>query len=145
MAKNSVYIAGPYSDNNIIGMRNAIHAGNRIMELGYVPFVPHLTGFWDFYSSKPKHIWMKYDLHWLEKCDAVYRISGNSEGADIEVNHARLCNIPVFTSITNLANYFNHLDSKGDYIDAEALWNDEASEASELQLGELTKDLEREN
>jgi hypothetical protein len=41
----------------------------------------------------------------LEICQGLFRISGNSKGADIEEERAKALNIPVFYTIADLLNY----------------------------------------
>ena len=38
------------------------------------------------------------DLAWIERCDALLRMPGESSGADREVEHARAHSVPVFHS-----------------------------------------------
>lgn len=98
-----VYIAAPYTNGGkLINTFVAIDAANKLMELGYIPFVPHLTHWWDEYTSKLYYEWLEYDLHWLERCDALLRLEGYSEGADQEVAQAQEWGIPVFHSIADL-------------------------------------------
>jgi hypothetical protein len=72
------------------------------MERGFVPFVPHLTLFWDIFSQRDKAAWLDYDFQWLKRCDILYRIGGHSEGADQEEKMARLYGIPIARSIVQL-------------------------------------------
>ena len=46
--------------------------------------------------------WLALDFAWLDVCDAVLRLPGDSDGADKEVAHAQERGIPVFTSIEEL-------------------------------------------
>jgi hypothetical protein len=41
-------------------------------------------------------------MHWLELCDAVYRIEGASPGADREVRRAVEVGMPVYYSLEEL-------------------------------------------
>lgn len=99
-----VYVAGPYSKGDIVvNVRNAIIAGNNLRALGYTPFVPHLSMFW--HMLVPHHdieYWYVYDMEWLEVCDAVFRLPGESVGADREVARAKELGIPVVTSYLDL-------------------------------------------
>lgn len=97
--KKKIYIAGPYSSGNIMyNIRYAIKAGNWILENGGIPFIPHLTGFWDMLAPHDYEIWMSYDVEWLKSCDAVYRLPGESSGADRELAIAKELGIPIFFS-----------------------------------------------
>ncbi len=86
-----IYIAGPLnvdSDDEKVNVQNAIILAQTIIEMGGVPYLPHLTLFWDKQFKHPHEYWMKLDIQWLLKCDAVYRMYGNSDSADEEVQAA---------------------------------------------------------
>ena len=98
-----VYVAGPYTfPDKVQNTRTAILAGNALLELGFVPFIPHLSHFWDLLCPQRYSTWLEYDLNWLKQCDAVLRLPGDSKGADEEVSEAILNGIPVFDSISDL-------------------------------------------
>ena len=85
-----VYIAGPYTKGDVAqNVHNAIKVADELVELGHIPYIPHLTHFWHLVSPRPYNFWTEYDMVWLEKCDCVLRISGESLGADLEVDKAR--------------------------------------------------------
>ena len=101
--KKRVYVAGPYSK----GVRaentgHAIEVGDIISYHGMIPFIPHLSHFWDLQCPHPYEFWIDQDNEWLKVCDAVYRFSGDSVGADREVKLAESLSIPVFYSLTEL-------------------------------------------
>jgi len=98
-----IYIAGPYSGGDpITNVRRAIRVADALAALGHIPFVPHLTHFWHQISPHRYEFWLDYDMHWLELCDAVYRIDGASPGADREVRRAVEVGMPVYTSLEEL-------------------------------------------
>jgi len=100
-----IYVAGPYSKGETaINVRNAILAGDKLLEMGHTPFIPHLTHFWHYISPKPWDVWLKIDQDWLEVCDAVLRLDGESKGADLEVELAKKLGKPVYYSLEELAN-----------------------------------------
>jgi hypothetical protein len=94
-----VYVAGPLNgsgtqDRNI---RRACLVAEEIRRAGLVPFVPHLNVLWALVCpTEGEEEWMRWDLAWLEKCDALYRLSGVSPGADREVARAKQLGISVF-------------------------------------------------
>ena len=95
--KKYVYIAGPITKGpRPANIHNALMAGNRIVEAGHVPFVPHLFELWDIVSPQPYEFWMTMDFCWLRKCDAVLRLPGESAGADRECCEADRLGLPVF-------------------------------------------------
>jgi len=92
-----IYIAGPYSNGDVaINVKIAIGAGERLAQVGFTPFIPHLSHFWHLLFPHEYSSWLAQDLEWLEQCDAVLRLPGKSKGADAEVKHAQEIGIPVF-------------------------------------------------
>lgn len=102
-----VYIAGPYTrPDPEENTRLAIRIGDHLLSLGYVPFIPHLTHFWDQQAPRPYEDWLTYDLEWLRTCNAVLRLPGTSSGADRETAEAIRIGIRVFHSIPKLMEVF---------------------------------------
>lgn len=100
-----VYIASPYTKGDIaVNVRTSIEAADRLARDGYVPFCPLLTRFWHLVCPHPISFWYAQAMAWLEKCDAVVRLPGESTGADAEVKRALELGIPVFNS---LGEFFN--------------------------------------
>lgn len=98
-----VYIAGPYTTPDPCeNTHKALTVGMALWNLGYAPYVPHLTHFWHTVSPMPYETWLDMDLEWLRVCNAVLRLPGESVGADQEVNVARHWGIPIYTSIGEL-------------------------------------------
>lgn len=100
--KKLVYIAGPLTtgvqDRNT---NRAIHAGDMVAAMGGVPLIPHLSTLWAMVSNREwsYESWMEVDFEYIRRCDALYRFSGKSPGADREVEFAKRLGIPVFTWI----------------------------------------------
>lgn len=105
-----VYVAGPYTKPDPCQNTNAIiHIANLLVEKDFVPFVPHLSLLWHTVTPQPYEYWMTYDLNWLERCDVLLRVPGESFGADREVAHAEALGIPVFYGIDALVEWRNNL------------------------------------
>lgn len=105
-AKKKVYVAGPYSKGDVEqNVKRAIEIGNGIAYLGMVPFIPHLTHYWDMRWPHSYQFWLNYDNEWLTVCDALYRFSGESSGADAEEGLARSLGIPIFYNMTDLEDW----------------------------------------
>ena len=105
--KQKIYVAGPYTKGDVVlNIREAVQVGNTLLDYGFIPFVPHLTGFWHLLCPNSYETWMDYDAEWLKSCDAVLRLDGESRGADAEVELAHKLNIPVFYNTSNLTIYF---------------------------------------
>lgn len=53
------------------------------------------------------HEWLDNDCGIIEVCHAVYRIPGESEGADLECQHALACSVPVFYDLPSLYEFMD--------------------------------------
>ena len=94
--KLKVFVSSPYTlPDPVENTRRAIAAGNSLMYAGYAPYVPHLNLLWHFHSPKSYEQWLTLDREWLTVCDAVFRLPGESPGADREVALAKELGIPV--------------------------------------------------
>lgn len=100
-----VYVAGPYSyPDPITNVRRAALAGMELYRsTGVAVIIPHTSALIDLVYPMPVEDWYRFDLHQLERCDALYRLDGPSSGADDEVEHAHGLGIPVFYESGNLA------------------------------------------
>jgi len=102
----TVYIAGPYSGGDVEdNVRAAMHAAHAVMDLGVVPFVPHLCHFLHGLRERGYEEWMNFDFVWLDRTDALLRIPGVSPGAEREVLRMLKLGRPIFHSIEALAKY----------------------------------------
>lgn len=97
-----VYVAGPYTIAPLENTLTAIDAADRLLSLGYAPFIPHLSHFWDERHTHDYPTWIDWCLEWVKCCDAILRLPGESKGADIETELAAAIDIPVFESIEDL-------------------------------------------
>lgn len=116
MRRPIVYIAGPISKGDMahnIGQAN--DAQIALMKAGFAPINPMLSVFVGYpHDREPNTMprgtthadWMGMDLPLVEVCDALLRLPGESKGADNEVAHARLHNIPVFHDLDSLVAAF---------------------------------------
>ena len=105
-----VFISGPYSTGDQVeNMRAALDAADQCLQAGLFPFVPHLSGFWHFVHPHEYETWLAYDLVWLEQCDILWRLPGESKGADREVAWATQNGTPVcerFEDVIGVASYY---------------------------------------
>ena len=98
-----IYVAGPYTKGDVAqNVKTAIHEGDYIARLGHVPFIPHFSHFWHMIIPHDYEFWMELDFAWIAKCDALYRIKGESSGADREVELARSLGLTVYTSVFDI-------------------------------------------
>jgi hypothetical protein len=99
-----IYIAGPYS-HGFFNVLNAIDRADKIqVEIpDVVVFLPHLYHFWaSYYPHHDEEFWLDIDLAWLSRCDCIYRMPGDSDGADMEVAKANELGLPVFYNMIDL-------------------------------------------
>lgn len=98
-----VYVAGPYTKGDVaINVRNMIIVCNQVMEKGFIPYCPLLTHFWHLITPKTYEEWLAYDEVWLKKCDCILRMSGESSGADREVERMKELGRDVFYSVDDI-------------------------------------------
>ncbi|MBM3709886.1 MAG: DUF4406 domain-containing protein [Actinobacteria bacterium] len=107
-----VFIAGKYSDDNIIDVLNNIRTGIRaaveLMLLGYAPFCPFLDYQFQFMLRENENLkvedYYNYSLTWLEISDIVYILpnSENSTGTQKEIKRAKELNIPIIYRLDEL-------------------------------------------
>ena len=111
--KTRVYVAGPITKGDQFkNVNDGIRAGENLSFLGYVPFIPHLTCFWHLmYPEKENAFWYDYDNHWLDLCDCLLRLPGESPGGTMEVGRMVAQGKPVYYSIEQL-------------IECEPVWRD---------------------
>lgn len=101
-----VYVAGPltkgpWSHNQ----RAALDAAAQLADAGCVPYVPHLSVQWDTVHPRGYEFWMEQCLAWVERCDVLLRLPGESPGADREVEHAKRHGMAVFHSVGQILEF----------------------------------------
>jgi hypothetical protein len=126
MRKLRVYVAGPISKGDLgSNLRMALDAANELIRVGLYPYVPHLSILWglvdppDGASMTEARGWLPYNFGWLEVCDVLLRLPGESVGAAEEVHWAKKHGIPVFYSITGVRAWAEQQDRDPE----EAYWD----------------------
>ena len=100
---NKVYVAGPYSTGDVAqNVRNAILAADKLAQAGLFPSIPHLSHFWHLLCPHDWKFWLAQDFVWLEACDVLLRLPGESEGADLEVQRARELGMTIYWSVESI-------------------------------------------
>lgn len=99
-SRPKVYVAGPISKGNQFqNCAKAIRLGSEIHFAGASPYIPHLSALWDFVDGDLASIgyedWMVIAFDWITSCDILFRMEGESPGADREVAYAIAHGIPV--------------------------------------------------
>ena len=98
-----IYLAGRFSRGDVgENINNVIKIADKLVKMGYIPVIPHLLFFWDLISPKPHQFWLDYDLHFIEVCDAILRLPGESLGADSEVRYGERLGKKIYYSIEEL-------------------------------------------
>lgn len=100
----TVYLAGPYSDDPKLNTERAILYGDKLLMLGFAPFIPHLCHFWEERFPHAYETWMAYCAAWIPKCDAVlvWGPSPMSPGTQRDVAVADEHKVPTFFSVHDL-------------------------------------------
>lgn len=102
-----VYVSGPMSQGDRIEhLCDALNAMRQLIRLGVAPLCPQLSFLVSgLLPNVEWREWMEIDLAWVRVADAVLRLPGESRGADIECEVARLKGLPVFTQTTDVAKW----------------------------------------
>jgi len=101
--KIRVYIASPYTKGDTaVNVRRQLDAVEELMNLGFAPFAPLYSHFQHMVHPRPYQDWIDIDLQWVEACDCLLRLDGESSGADGEVEFAKQLGIPVYYSVEDL-------------------------------------------
>ena len=90
-----IYLAGPYTSDPVGNTRRAIEKAEEITKQGYDVLIPHLSMVWDLLYPHEAKFWYELDFNILSRCDFLYRMKGESEGADREVEFAQKHKIPI--------------------------------------------------
>ena len=99
----TVYIASPYTKGDVAAnVTQSILFADQLRKFGFLPYCPLWTHFWHFLSPHPYRYWTEMDLEWLEVCDCLVRLPGESIGADREVEYMKQLGKPVFYCIEAL-------------------------------------------
>ena len=108
MIRPLIYVAGPITKEPWNCVRRAIAASNTLHELGMAAYLPQLSVLHEMIEPKPYAEWIEHGLVMLERCDGLFRIPGESRGADIEVERAELLGVPVWApGVGRSADEFN--------------------------------------
>ena len=104
-----IYIAGSYSDSNVINILNNIHEGIRvsakILKAGHEPFCPFLDYQFQFFDNTlTVEDYYRYSIAWLEVSDimVVLPYSDTSRGTQKEIIRAMELDIPVVNYIDEI-------------------------------------------
>ena len=108
-----IYVAGPYSADNIMDVlahiRNGIETGAALIRKGYAVFCPFLDFLYALSWLGPsltKQDYQYNSLAWVDVCDVVFVLEGweYSPGTMREIARAQELNIPVVFDDSELNN-----------------------------------------
>lgn len=106
-----IYIAGPIGNGHSAGPKQMYHnvlegikTYEALIHKGYTPICPHLSYFaWLLFKGEVDwKTWLEMDLDYVDNCIGVFRMPGDSKGADLEVRHAKKIGKPVYYNLEEL-------------------------------------------
>lgn len=106
-----VYVAGPLEGGETAkNVHNAIKAGHFVMDIGHVPYVPHLDVIMTMQRPRKYEEWIAADFVIITRCDVLWRTPGVSPGADREVEFAESIGVPVVYTDDELEDLLNDVE-----------------------------------
>lgn len=92
-----VYVAGPITKGDVFeNVTRAIRVGKQMVKDGLAPYIPHFDSYMFPGEDVSWNAFLEWDFEWASLAEAVYRLEGESAGADREVALAQEQGIPVF-------------------------------------------------
>lgn len=117
-----IFVAGPYSVTDDVGhlanVNAAIDAGLALAGRGHIPYVPHLSHWFDLRAEEMQgarlswEFYMAMTLAILPRCDALYFV-GPSRGANIERAEAERLGVPVYERVEDVPMLAGDPDAAG--------------------------------
>jgi hypothetical protein len=112
--RKRVYVACPISNGDVnrdrevldANFQKAITVFDQLWEMGLAPLCPAFTVKHPRWERVPYNTWTEIDAPWVLASHAVFRIPGESKGADEECQLALDAGIPVFTDFDSIRSYF---------------------------------------
>lgn len=102
-----VYLASPYTlGDTAVNVKFQMDIADRLIDAGFAPYVPLYSHFQHMAHPRPYEDWVKLDLAWVEACDCLLRLGGESPGADNEVKYAESLGKKVFFSFGEMVTYY---------------------------------------
>jgi hypothetical protein len=116
-----IYVAGPYSADNVLDVLNNIRVGleisTEIFLRGYAPFAPWLDFHFVLMSKGAKltvPMFYAYSMAWLDVADAIFLCPGwqQSKGTIAECERAMEHAMPIFEDIDKMDAWFRQGECK---------------------------------
>ena len=114
-----IYIAGPYSADNVMDVLHNIRAGIQasydVFKAGYAPFCPWLDYHYVLFDKASRltiNDFYDYSIAWLRVSDALLVIGDykTSKGTLAEIDEAGEIGIPVFYNLSKLLSTIDKSD-----------------------------------
>lgn len=112
--KIKIYIASPYTNGGkyneakVANVQRQIDAFASLADFGFIPYAPLLNHYVNQEHPRDWQFWIDQCEQWVECCDCVLRLSGESKGADVEVEWAKAQGKPVFRTVHEVVDYYNN-------------------------------------
>lgn len=107
----TIYIASPYTlGDPAVNVKRQIDTADELITAGFAPFTPLLSHFQHMIHPRPYEDWTKLDFKWVEVCDCLLRLEGESKGADAEVALALELGKPVFYSVREVVEFYKQAE-----------------------------------
>jgi len=103
-----IYIASPYTGQEIEGVNRQIKIAHLLIDAGLVPVWPLCSHYVHEQYPKDYKVWMNIDFSLLARCDVFLRIQLPSKGADMEEQSAIYNNIPVYYSVDEVIDRYGN-------------------------------------
>ena len=111
--KPLIYIAGPYTKPDpATNVAIACGAWASLRALGIDAYCPHWSHVQQLVVPLPWDEWIAFDLRILARCDALYRLPGESAGADREEQEARRLGLSVLYAIGDVVAWLRAVDPR---------------------------------
>ena len=109
-----IYVASPYSvGSEADNVRRSLEMGSRLREpmwgkndkkVKIEVYLPLLSHFDHFFNPRPYEKWIEMCIEFMvPRCDMLVRLTGESKGADMELNEARRLLIPTLVQDPKLS------------------------------------------
>ena len=116
-----VYIASPYTKPEGCEQENvdrSFAVAIKLIEYGFAPYPPLYSHYLHLMKPQAFETWMKLDMEWVQQCDCLLRLKGESYGADREVEFAQDQGMPVFRNVDDLIDFYSSVEEVLSHVDS---------------------------
>lgn len=131
-----IYLSHPISKGNqFANIHISAKAYIELMNMGFIVYWPGGSVLCEMIMPQHYESWMTQDKAWIDRCDAVVRLAGESNGCDREVLHAKENGIPVFYGVGELQKFME--DQSKDIESVIEKLNKKILPGEELLIGDV--------